>query len=139
MNFTVTMMEVYDGSDGVWTSMVNAEKTLDLLKYTTTLAKISEEEIDAGNYSKIKIGFSDGSVSLTNTFLYIYRPKVYDLIVPDETIIEYEFNITDGGTLTLTLDFDIWNSVSHTAEGYTLDPVIIVSEEAGRAENMEEI
>lgn len=139
MNLTVTGIEVYDESDDEWMSVLEGEKTLDLLKYTTTLAKIGEREIDAGAYSKIKLGFSDSSVSLTNTFLYIYRPKVYDLIVPDETIVEYEFNITDGGTLTLTLDFDVPNSVSHIAEGYIMDPVIVVSEEDDRAENMEEI
>lgn len=139
MNFTVTGIEVYDESGEEWMSVLDGEKTLDLLKYTTTLAKIGEKEIDAGAYGKIKLGFSDGSVSLTNIFLYIYRPRVYDLIVPDETIVEHEFNITDGETLTLTLDFDIWNSVSHIAEGYTMDPVIVVSEEVGSATNMEEI
>ncbi len=138
MNFTVTGIGVYD-EFGEWVSVLDGEKTVDLLKYTTTLAKISEKGIDARSYGKIKLGFSEGSISLTNTLLYIYRPRVYDLIVPNETIVEYEFNITDGETLTLTLDFDIWNSVSHIAEGYIMDPVIIVSEQSGSATNMKEI
>lgn len=146
MNFTVTGIEVYGEADeksgeeaGEWVSILDEEKTLDLLKYTTTYAKIAEKEIDAGSYDKIKIMLSDGSVSLVHTLVGIYRPKVYTLSVQEETTVDHEFNITAGSTLTLILDFDVRYSVMRVGAGYSLTPIIIVSEQSGSATNMEEI
>lgn len=137
MNFTVTGVGVY--SDGEWMSVLDGQKTLDLLKYTTTFAKAAEKEIDAGGYEKIKVELSDGTVSIVHTAVGIYRPKTYNLIVQEETTVEHEFNIIDGGTLTLVLDFDVENSVRRAGLGYSLTPVITVTEQVGIAENMEEI
>jgi len=139
MNFTVTGIEVYNEPDDEWTSVLDGEKTLDLLKYTTTYAKIAEKEIDAGGYDKIKLMFSDGSISLVHTLLGIYNPKVYTLSVQEETTVDYEFNITDGSTLTLILDFDVKYSVMRVGVGYSLTPIIDISEQFSSATNMEEI
>jgi hypothetical protein len=141
MNFKVTGMEaLLNKSSGMeWVSLIDSKKSLDLLKYTDTLAKIAEKETESGRYEKIKIMFSEGNISITNSLLGIYRPKFYNLIVPEEKTFDYLFNVPEGEILTLTLDFDIENSVTRTADGYTFDPQVTFSEQAGHVTNVENI
>jgi len=139
MSFTVSGVEIYSDDTEEWMSVLAEEKTLDLLKYTTTYAQIVEEEIEADAYDKIKLSLDPGEVTLVHTIVGVYRPKTYDLIVQEETTIDHEFNITEGQTLTLVLDFDIPNSVMRTGVGYLLTPVITVTEEIGQAENLIEV
>ena len=90
-------------------------------------------------YNKIKVELSDGTVSIVHTAVGIYRPKIYSLAVQEETTVDYEFDIVEGATLTLILDFDVENSVRRTGMGYLLTPLIDVSEQVGQAANVEEI
>ena len=145
MDFVVIGIEVLassgedDGGSGGWIKIFEGEKTLDLLKYTATFAEIAEKEIDTGRYDKIKIMLSDGTVSIVHTAVGIYRPKIYDLEVQEETTIDHEFEIAEGETLTLILDFDVRYSVKRIGVGYLMTPIIVVSEQPGRAENMAEV
>jgi hypothetical protein len=142
MNLTLTDVEVYynktdnTGKTGEWVQLINGIKTLDLLKYTTNFAKVAQKDVDAGSYEKIRLKFSSGSISITSTLLFIYSPRKYDLTVPSETVINHAFNVSSGGTLTLILDFDVENSITHTADGYSMTPIIKVSEQTGEASNL---
>lgn len=142
LDFSVTGVQVSaedgEGSDG-WIKIFDGEKTLDLIKYTATFAEIAEKEIDTGRYDKMKVMLSDGTVSIVHTAVGIYRPKIYDLDVQEETTVDYEFEIAEGETLTLILDFDIRYSVKRIGVGYLMTPIIVVSEQLGRAENMVEV
>lgn len=142
MNFTLTDVEVYynkTNNTAKWVQLINGIKTLDLLKYTTNFAKVAQMDVDAGSYDKIRLKFSSGSISITSTLLYIYNPRKYDLTVPSETVVNHAFNVSSGGTLTLILDFDVENSIMHTADGYSMTPIIKVSEQTGTATNLEDI
>lgn len=145
MDFAVTGVEVLasagedDRNSDEWIKIFEGEKTLDLLKYTTTFAEIAEKEIDTGRYDKIKIMLSDGTVSIVHTVVGIYKPKIYDLEVQEETTVDHEFEIVEDETLTLVLDFDVRYSVKRIGVGYLMTPIIVVSEQTGRAENMAKV
>jgi len=145
LNFTITAIDIHanrtaeNETSEQWVQLLDGQKTLDLLKYTTTFAKVAEKEIDTGQYDKIRLKLSNGSIAITNALLYIYNPRVYNLILPNETASVNTLNMLSGETLTLILDFDIENSVTHTADGYVMNPIIKFSEQAGIATDLEEI
>jgi len=135
MNFTLTKVSVYS-DDGKWVEVFSGAKVLNLLDYTDTLAIVAEANIEEGTYEKLKLGLSDGSIWITNTFLYIYTPKKYIMAVPTEKTVDHIFKITPDDTLTLILDFDIESSVSRTGEGYLMDPKISVVVRSGVPDNV---
>ncbi len=139
MNFTVTSVELLRNGSSDWEYVFSGEKRLDILKYTETFAKISEAELDAGNYTSLRVGFSDGSISVKNTLTGVYTPKTYSLIVPEIREFSQIFEIGAAETITLVVDFDIGQSVTRTSEGYMFNPIVFIEEHYGRLSNVDAV
>jgi len=115
---------------GGWVSVSEGEKSLDLMKYTDIIAIVGEGILDAGKYTQVRLNISNASIVITNTYAGIWGNKTYPMYVPSHELkLAHQFTIEQDKTVVLTLDFDVENSVSHTADGYTLKPVVKVIEE----------
>ena len=141
MEITVTGVDVHTEGDegGEWIAVSGETKTLDLLQYTDNVAIVAEADIPEGAYDKVRLMLSDSGIWITSDIFYIFTPKRYDLVVPEQTTIDHTFNITSGETKTLILDFDVPRSVLRTGIEYSLDPAITVSEQSGIPDNAIEI
>lgn len=138
VDLTITSIDVLlNGTYGYeWVSVLESDKSLNLLSYTDSLGKVAEKEIESGRYEQIRIGFSDSSIMLKNELIGFYTPKEYDLIVPDNTTFDHLTNLVEGSVLNLIIDYDISSSVTRTADGYIFDPVVTFSEQSGHLTNV---
>lgn len=115
---------------GQWFSVFSGRKSLDLLKYTDVHAIVGEAELDEGKYTQIRLSIPEANITITNAYLYIYRNKTYPMIIPSKELkLVNPFTIEAGKTSVLTLDFDVEQSVTRTADGYMLKPVVKILEE----------
>jgi len=131
LNITITKVEVHmatenETDESGWLTIYEGSKTLDLIKYNETTAIISRNDLDAGKYTQIRLYINDSNIKITNIFQQFYN-KVYPVIIKNEDKpfkVVHPFSIEAGKTLTLTLDFDVDNSVTKDSEGYKLKPVL---------------
>lgn len=131
LNITITKIEVHvdtgnETDESGWLIVYEGSKTVDLIKYNDTIAILSQKDLDAGKYTQIRLYINESNIKITNIFQQFYN-KVYPVIIKDENKpfkVVHPFSIEAGQTLTLTLDFDIANSVTKDAEGYKLKPVL---------------
>jgi len=115
---------------GKWITVSTEPKTLDLLQYTDVLAIVGEKELDAGKYTQLRLNITEANITIKNSFFYIYTSKTYQMEIPSEELkLINQFTVDSARTTVLTLDFDVENSVTHTADGYLLKPVVKMTEE----------
>jgi hypothetical protein len=120
-----------------WITIFSGSKTLDLLNYTDAKAIIGEKELDAGKYTQIRLYIGDATINITNSEMYIKNKKYQmtvagsgNLEVPSKVLkLNHPFTVEEGKTLSLTLDFDVPNSVRRAGATYFLNPVINILEE----------
>lgn len=130
MEFTITGIDIYNeeggegGETGKWVDLSVEPITVALVNNTENVT-VAEVDVENGNYEKIKLKMSDGSIWITNDLFYIYTPKRYDLVVPAQTVVNHAFSI-ESQPLTLILSLDVRSSTSRTGVEYTLGPVITV-------------
>jgi hypothetical protein len=118
------------GNESDWITVSNEIKELQLLDYTDMIAIIGQSVLDVGKYTQIRMYIVEGNITITNDFLYIYSPRDYPLKVPSKELkTAHEFSIAAGRTTVLTVDFDVENSVTKTADGYMLKPVVKVTDQ----------
>jgi hypothetical protein len=135
MNFTIEGVEVMRDENDEWIELSSGAKTLDIMQYTDTVAIVADAVVEWGVYEKVKLLMSGGDIWITSDIFYIFTPKRYGLVVPEQTTVNHEFNVFADQTLTLILDFDVPASVLRIGADYRLDPVITVTEESGVPEN----
>jgi hypothetical protein len=106
-----------------WHTIVEEEKTFDLIKLRNVTAFLGKENLTVGNYTQIRLNVNKALVTINET--------EFDLTIPSRMIkLIKPFNITEGETTTLILDFDVNESVHKTgSDKYMFKPVIKVIQE----------
>ena len=121
-----------------WITVFSENKTFDLLGYTDVKAILGEVELEPGKYTQIRMYIDSATINITNTETNVKNRKYPmtvagsgNLEVPSKVLkLNHPFDIEEGKILSLTLDFDVPNSVSRGGIGvYFLKPVIGITEE----------
>jgi len=154
VNITISKIQVHivgedEGAEGEWIEWeLNGETTFDLieLKYEEIVELLSETELEPGKYTQIRLFVTEASVvievesegdeksdsDVNNDD--IVEPAPIDVEIPSayQTGIKliHPFEIIEGETTELTIDFDAEKSIIKTGNGnngkYKLKPVIKV-------------
>ncbi|PNX53502.1 MAG: hypothetical protein BV458_04115 [Thermoplasmata archaeon M9B2D] len=133
-NVTISRVEVHKNVEGeenitaYWYTVVNynESKTFDLIEIMDVKEFLGSEELPAGIYTQIRLIIDSCIITVNGT--------EYTCKLPTETIkLVSQFELTAGETTTLTLDFDVYESVLqegvHGIYEYIFQPVIIVIQE----------
>lgn len=100
-------------------------KSIDLLQQQNGNSELllKDEGVAAGRYNWVRLGVNlDGGTNIVNS------TGTHDLDIPSgaQTGLKLVsgFNVADGGSLDLTIDFDLRKSVVESADGYKLKPAL---------------
>lgn len=106
-----------------WSTIIEDAKVFDLVKLRNITEFLGKENLTVGNYTQIRFNVNKANVTIDDV--------VYNLTIPSKTIkLNHPFNITEGITTTLILDFDANESIHETGNNkYMLQPVIRVIQE----------
>jgi hypothetical protein len=122
-------------ASGEWKTVFSGSKIVDLLTLTDLIGIIDQKELPAGKYTQIRLDVENVIFNVTNTYNNV-KNKRYGATVSNSSGVPsgelrfvHPFNITANKTTLLTIDFDIQQSVKRTADGYTLAPVVKVTDE----------
>jgi len=119
----VTISGIYlrkEGDEG-WTDNILSEPvTYDLLALQGREDLIAEIDLPAGTYTGIKLAISGAEIVVDGQSYMITINPPYEVVIP------VVFNVLDGGTTELVLDFDAARSVIGNGGQYSLLPVITV-------------
>ncbi len=106
-----------------WRTVVEGSQTFDLIAIRDIKEFLGEASLTPGKYTQIRLTLEQALVTIDG--------MEYDLNVPSDSIkLTKGFDIVEGETTTLTLDFDAKESV-HAAgkDSYILRPTIKVIQE----------
>ncbi len=111
-----------NGSTGEWITIVEEQKTFDLIALQDVTELFGTSELKAGWYTQIRLYVDSALVTIEGI--------QYDLEIPSKTVkLIKPFKILDGQTTILTLDFDVHESVHVTgSDKYIFKPTIKVIE-----------
>ncbi|MCJ7570730.1 MAG: DUF4382 domain-containing protein [Candidatus Thermoplasmatota archaeon] len=107
-----------DSNDTGWYTVVNESQTFDLIALQNVTELLGNVTLKAGSYTQIRLYIEKAVLTIDGV--------EYDCKIPSNTIkLISPFQISADNTTTLTLDFDIWESVHETGNGnYTFQPTI---------------
>jgi Domain of unknown function (DUF4382) len=111
-------------SGGGWTTLATATQpyTIDLYQFSngTKTQFVPPVQLESGKYTQVRIGVASGTIRING----VNHP----LEIPSENLKtdkNFEFNVTGGGAVDLTVDFDLSQSIVLTGSGtYQLKPVL---------------
>lgn len=126
---TISGIEVHLAAGGnntttaEWKMVVEESQTFDLIGIKNIKEFLGSKNLTAGVYTQIRLHIDEALITINGS--------QYDLEVPSESIkLVKGFMINDGETTTLTLDFDVNESVHKTGSNkYIFQPTIIVIQE----------
>ena len=126
---TISGIEVHLAAGGnntttaEWKMVVEESQTFDLVGIRNVKEFLGSKNLSAGVYTQMRLHIDEAFVTINGT--------QYDLKVPSESIkLVKGFRIIDGETTTLTLDFDVNESVHKTgSDKYIFQPTIVVIQE----------
>jgi hypothetical protein len=126
---TISGIEVHLAAGGnntttaEWKMVVEEPQTFDLVGIRNVKEFLGSKNLSAGVYTQIRLHIDEALVTINGT--------QYDLQIPSDSIkLVKGFRIIDGETTTLTLDFDVNESVHKTGnDKYIFQPTIIVIQE----------
>jgi len=149
VNITISKIEAHiagddEGAEGYWTVLKEwpsgKEPIFDLIKLQDVSELLVDGTFDAGKYTQLRLFVSESTVSVEIEVAEEENDKEIDIVneVPfeifnveipsiDQTGIKliHPFEIIEGKTTELTIDFDAERSVIKTGNGsYKLKPVI---------------
>lgn len=107
-----------NNSTAGWITIIEDGQDFDLIKLTNVTEYLGKENLTAGNYTQIRFDVNSANITIDDV--------VYNLTIPSKTIkLIKPFNITDGETTTLILDFDANESIHETGnEKYMFQPTV---------------
>jgi hypothetical protein len=107
-------------SDAGWYTIVNESQTVDLIQLIDVKEFFGEEELTAGWYTQIRLTVESALVTIEGV--------EYDLNIPSKKVkLTSPFEIVENETTTLTLDFDVYESIHQTGNDmYIMNPTIKV-------------
>lgn len=102
-----------------WFTVVNGPVTYDLMLLQDVKKLLGEKALTAGKYTQIRLTIEGAKLEIGG--------KEQPIKIPSGRIkLVKNFNIVDGGTTTLTLDFDAKKSVHKAGSRYIMKPTIKV-------------
>jgi hypothetical protein len=112
------------GAEGEWISLPLPHKpyTIDLLQFTDghTTSLVPPAKVDPGKYTQVRIAVTGATIMISGV--------AYAIEIPSgnlKTDQEFEFAVTGGGSVSLTVDFDLSQSIVVTGSGqFKLKPVL---------------
>ena len=106
-----------------WVVIVEEPQTFDLIEIKDVKELLGSKELDVGVYTQIRLHIDEAFATIDDV--------EYELEIPSESIkLVKGFRIIDDETTTLTLDFDVNESIHKTgSDRYIFQPTIIVIEE----------
>jgi hypothetical protein len=118
----ITHIEVHLLGKG-WMRIIDDLQTFDLIELQDITAQLGTAELSAGHYTQIRL--------YVDTALVTIDGVEYRLKIPSDKIhLIYPFQIKANHTTTLTLDYDIQESVHQTGNGkYLMRPVVKIIRE----------
>jgi hypothetical protein len=110
-------------SDAGWFTIVNESQTFDLIQLIDVKEVFDEEELSVGWYTQIRLVVERALVTIDGI--------EYDLHIPSKKVkLISPFEIIENETTTLTLDFDVYESIHETGNNkYIMNPTIKVIHE----------
>ena len=122
---TISEINVQKEDEGFITlwSGESGEKTYDLLKLRFIEEKIVDSTLPEGTYTQIRLVVDSGRI--------VINGKPHEMTVPSSEVkIPYVFNVMEGSTTEIVLDFEAEHSIhavnAGLSEQYILRPVIKV-------------
>jgi len=105
-----------------WFTVINETKTFDLVAIQGQKMDLGTETLGVGRYTQVRLQVIDAKIKINGT--------EYNLTVPSEKIkLIKGFNIEENKTTTLTLDFNLNESVIKAGEKYNFKPTIKIIQE----------
>lgn len=106
-----------------WYTVVEEAQSFDLIELKNVKEVLGSATLSTGRYTQIRLHIDNASVTIDGV--------EYNLKIPSSTVkLISPFSINENETTTLTIDFDVQNSVIHTgSDNYILQPTIKVIEE----------
>ncbi len=129
---TISNVQVHiaeTGNESGWFTVVDEPQTFDLVAIKDVKEYLGENELAAGIYTQIRLDVDNAKVTINGT--------EHNLTISSKTVkLVRSFEIAEGETTTLTLDFDAEESV-HEANGrYTMRPTIkVLGPSPGKTDN----
>ncbi|MFE3846338.1 DUF4382 domain-containing protein [Thermoplasmatota archaeon] len=110
-------------SDAGWFTIVSKSQTFDLIQLIDVKEVFDEEELSAGWYTQIRLVVERALVTIDGV--------EYNLSIPSKNVkLISPFEIVANETTTLTLDFDVHESIHKTGnDKYIMNPMIKVIHE----------
>ena len=106
-----------------WEMIVNESQTFDLISLSNVTEFFGSTTLSVGMYTQIQLTVESCVITINGT--------EYDCKVPSGAIkLNKPFTLMPGQTITLTMDFDVQESVHETGNGkYMFNPVIKIIQE----------
>ena len=106
-----------------------------MLTLTDVAGVIGQQDLPEGKYTQVRLSVKDVVFNITNSLNNV-KNKRYDASVTNSSDVPsgelrfvHTFNVTEGKTTVLIIDFNIERSAIRTANNYILKPVIKIVEE----------
>ncbi len=110
-------------SDAYWFTIVNESQSFDLIQLIDVTEVFDEEELSAGWYTQIRLMVESALVTIDGV--------EYNLSIPSKNVkLISPFEIVVNKTTTITLDFNVFDSIHQTGnDRYIMNPTIKVIHE----------
>ncbi len=120
---TIQVHKSGNNSTAGWYTVIEEGREFDLIQLRNVTEFLGKENLTIGNYTQIRLNVNKANVTIDNV--------VYNLTIPSKTIkLIKPFNITEGETTTLILDFEVNESIHETGNNnYMFKPTIKVIQE----------
>lgn len=111
-----------DDSDAGWYTIVEDPQTFDLIALQNVTDLLGEENLTAGKYTQIRLTVESALITINNSG----ELEEHTLKIPSNKVkLIKPFYIYENETTTLTLDFDVYESVHETGNNkYIMRPTI---------------
>ena len=120
---TIEICDSESATGAGWFTIVEGPKTFDLIEIKDVKEFLGEKELTAGKYTQIRLTVESAKLMISG--------EEESLKIPSGSIkLVKNFNIVDGGTTTLTIDFDAEKSVHQAGSIYIIKPTIKVIQES---------
>ena len=120
---TIQVHKSANNTTAGWITIIEDARDFDLIQLRDVIELLGRENLTVGNYTQIRLNVNKANVTIDDV--------VYNLTIPSKTIkLIKPFNITEGMTTTLILDFDVNESIHETGnDKYMFKPTIKVIQE----------
>lgn len=112
---------------GGWVSlpMARSPYTIDLLQFIegNSTDIVPPVELASGKYTQVRLGITEGTVVIPGGEEPLEIPSEYL-----KTDKNFDFEVSGGEAVDLTVDFDLSQSIQPKQEGYQLKPVLHLNE-----------